>query len=77
MTTGTAVAKDRFIQGNSMNVNLKLKNVATGQYLKDLTNAQYASIIITEDVSLDADAYYKSSFPGKVYLENEVDFEKY
>lgn len=60
-----------------MKVTLKLKNVATGAYLADATLNHYASLFVTEDVDLSTSGFYDSSLTGKVYLENEVDFEKF
>lgn len=56
---------------------MKVKNTITGNYLTDLSSDHFATLFITEDFGTDASNFYKSSFAGKVYLENEVDFEKY
>lgn len=43
----------------------------------DNTQTHHATIMVTEDIGSDSNSFYKASLPGKVYLENNVDFEKF
>ena len=49
----------------------------TNSYVTDQTQNHYATIMITEDVKLGDSAFYDASLPGQVYLENNIDFEKF
>ena len=65
------------VQGQAVSLTLKIKDTKLGTAIGTTTNKHYATVIVTENVDLDSAAFYESSFPSKVYLENEVDFEEF
>ena len=66
------------VQGQAVSLTLKLKDTKLGTALgNSANNKHYATVIVTENVDLGVAAFYESSFPSKVYLENEIDFEEY
>ena len=56
---------------------MKIKDTKLGTAIDDPLNPHYATVIVTENIDLDGASFYESSFPSKVYLENEIDFEAY
>ena len=66
------------VQGQAVSLTLKIKDTKLGTAVGiSPPNPHYATVIVTENIDLDGAAFYESSFPSKVYLENEIDFEAY